>query len=67
MSSHQSRRDPLPADYQFPTHGVDCDCQFCGAHRISDEQSGISIRFIKQYDIAQDVTISAIDVDLWGV
>ncbi len=27
--SHQNRRDPLPADYQFPTHGVDCDCPPC--------------------------------------
>ncbi len=29
MPSHQDRRDPLPADYQFPTHGVDCDCPPC--------------------------------------
>jgi hypothetical protein len=27
--SHQDRRLPLPADYQFPTHGVDCDCPPC--------------------------------------
>ncbi len=27
--SHQDRREPLPADYQFPTHGVDCDCPPC--------------------------------------
>lgn len=27
--SHQDRRDPLPADYQYPTHGVDCDCPPC--------------------------------------
>ncbi len=27
--SHQNRRDPLPSDYQFPTHGVDCDCPPC--------------------------------------
>ena len=29
MASHQQRREPLPADYQFPTHGVDCDCPPC--------------------------------------
>ena len=22
MPNHQQRRDPLPADYQYPTHGV---------------------------------------------
>ncbi len=27
--SHQDRRDPLPVDYQYPTHGVDCDCPPC--------------------------------------
>ncbi len=27
--SHQDRRAPLPADYQYPTHGVDCDCPPC--------------------------------------
>jgi len=27
--SHQDRRDPLPEDYQYPTHGVDCDCVTC--------------------------------------
>jgi hypothetical protein len=27
--SHQDRRLPLPADYQYPTHGVDCDCPPC--------------------------------------
>ncbi len=27
--SHQTRRDPLPVDYQYPTHGVDCDCPPC--------------------------------------
>ncbi len=29
MPNHQDRRDPLPADYQYPTHGVDCDCPPC--------------------------------------
>ena len=29
MPSHQERRDPLPKDYQHPTHGVDCDCVTC--------------------------------------
>jgi len=29
MPSHQERREPLPADYQYPTHGVDCDCVTC--------------------------------------
>lgn len=29
MPSHQERRAPLPADYQYPTHGVDCDCPPC--------------------------------------
>lgn len=29
MPNHQHRRAPLPADYQFPTHGVDCDCPPC--------------------------------------
>ena len=27
--SHQDRRAPLPAEYQYPTHGVDCDCPTC--------------------------------------
>ncbi len=27
--SHQDRRAPLPAEYQYPTHGVDCDCPPC--------------------------------------
>jgi len=27
--SHQDRREPLPVEYQYPTHGVDCDCQPC--------------------------------------
>ncbi len=27
--SHQDRRDPLPVDYQYPTHGMDCDCPPC--------------------------------------
>ncbi len=29
MPNHQERRRPLPADYQHPTHGVDCDCVTC--------------------------------------
>lgn len=29
MPNHQARRSPLPADYQYPTHGVDCDCPTC--------------------------------------
>ena len=29
MPNHQERRRPLPADYQHPTHGVDCDCPTC--------------------------------------
>jgi len=29
MPNHQDRRAPLPAHYQFPTHGVDCDCPPC--------------------------------------
>jgi len=27
--SHQDRREPLPKGYQYPTHGVDCDCPPC--------------------------------------
>ena len=27
--SHQTRREPLPATYQFPTHDVECDCPDC--------------------------------------
>ena len=29
MPSHQQRRAALPADYPFPSHGVDCDCVTC--------------------------------------
>ena len=34
--SHQDRREPLPEDYQFPTHGVDCDCVTCRNKHIPD-------------------------------
>jgi len=29
MPNHQRRRESLPPAYQFPTHGVDCDCPPC--------------------------------------
>ena len=34
--SHQDRRLPLPPDYQFPTHGVDCDCPTC-RNRVTEQ------------------------------
>ena len=34
--SHQDRREPLPDDYQFPTHSVECDCPSCRS-RIAPE------------------------------
>ena len=37
MPSHQERRDPLPKDYQYPTHGVDCDCVTCRYKQIKQE------------------------------
>lgn len=37
--SHQNRRDPLPSDYQFPTHGVDCDCPPCRNRVIRSDMS----------------------------
>lgn len=35
MASHQQRREPLPADYQFPTHGVECDCPPCRSKTVT--------------------------------
>lgn len=34
--NHQDRRDPLPVDYQYPTHGVDCDCPPC-RNRVTEQ------------------------------
>lgn len=36
MPNHQTRRAPLPADYQYPTHGVDCDCPSCRNKVVAD-------------------------------
>ncbi len=62
--SHQDRRAPLPGDYQFPTHGVDCDCPPC-RNRVTRE--GISIRFVREYDITPDLAITTQTAYGWGV
>ncbi len=56
--SHQDRRAPLPAEYQYPTHGVDCDCPPC-----RDRVTGISLRFIRQYNIDSDQIVTRVDVE----
>ncbi len=48
--SHQDRRDPLPKGYQF------------GDARL-DRATGISIRFIKEWDIERD--LSPANYDVW--
>jgi hypothetical protein len=56
--SHQDRRDPLPQGYQFPTHGVDCDCPPC-----REKTTGISLRFIQQYNIDSDQIVTRVDLE----
>ena len=56
--NHQQRREPLPADYQYPTHGVDCDCPPC-RNRVT----GISLRFIREYNPVNDQFVTHADVE----
>ncbi len=56
--SHQDRRDPLPKGYQYPTHGVDCDCPPC-----RDRVTGVSLRFIQQYNIDSDQIVTRVDLE----
>ncbi len=56
--SHQDRRDPLPVDYQYPTHGVDCDCPPC-----RERVTGVSLRFVQQYNIDSDQIVTRVDLE----
>ncbi len=66
--SHQNRRAPLPAEYQYPTHGVDCDCPPCRdrvvAAVLTGQQEewagGVSIR---QYNIDSDQIVTRVDLE----
>ena len=66
--SHQDRRLPLPADYQFPTHGVDCDCPTC-RNRVTETigyHTTVADEFMAGWDAALRLnpTVTAYG---WGV
>jgi hypothetical protein len=56
--SHQDRREPLQKGYQYPTHGVDCDCPPC-----RERVTGVSLRFIQQYNIDSDEIVTRVDLE----
>lgn len=55
MASHQQRRDPLPADYQYPTHGVDCDCPPCRNRVVETQQAACPHLHLGMYDARTDM------------
>ncbi len=64
--SHQDRREPLPAEYQYPTHGVDCDCPPCrdrAVNQYSAEFFANGIPVIRQYNIDSDQIVTRVDVE----
>lgn len=65
--SHQDRREPLPPDYQFPTHGVDCDCPTCrnrhvlpplDDHAVQDVKDVVRSTFASKFQRAYDEYVS---------
>ena len=50
MPNHQARRTPLPADYQHPTHGVDCDCVTCWLRIVGDISNAYCEAFVKAFE-----------------
>ena len=61
--SHQDRRDPLPKGYQYPTHGVDCDCPPCSAKHYAADFFANGISVIRQYNIDSDQIVTRVDVE----
>jgi hypothetical protein len=61
--SHQDRREPLPAEYQYPTHGVDCDCPPCRVKHYSVDFFANGIPVIRQYNIDSDEIVTRVNVE----
>ena len=63
--SHQDRREPLDRAYQFPTHGVDCDCPPCRERITADP---FYQRWITPEPLIVDVPqLMVLETDFWGV